>query len=335
MRQFKQAGVLGVAYSVPDNVLTNQDLEKMVDTSDKWITERTGIKERRIAAPGQATSDMSLAAGQKALDRAGVKADEIDLVIVCTLSPDTLFPSTACIVQYRIGAVNAGAFDLSAGCSGFVYGLSVACQMVNAGAHKKILVIGAETLSRILNWKDRNTCVLFADGAGAAVIGEAPDGYGYINSVIGSDGAGGNFIKMPAGGSRMPATAETVANNLHAIHMDGSEVFKFASRIVPKVAFDVLKGTGIAVGDIDIVIPHQANGRIIKSAAKRLGLPIEKFYVNVERYGNTSAASVPIALAEAWENGLVHKGNNVLLIGFGTGLTWAGCLLKWSIEGNL
>ena len=331
MRQPKQAGVLGVAYSVPENILTNRDLEKMVDTSDEWITERTGIKERRIAGPGQATSDMSLAAGQKALERAGVKAQELDLVIVCTLSPDTLFPSTSCIVQDRIGAVNAGAFDLSAGCSGFVYGLSVACQMVNSGAHKKILVIGAETLSRVTNWKDRNTCVIFADGAGAAVIGEVPAGYGYVNSVLGADGAGGNFIIMPAGGSRMPATAETVANNLHSIHMDGSEVFKFASRVVPKVALDVLKDTGVAVGDIDIVIPHQANVRIIKSAAKRLGLPAEKFYVNIERYGNTSAASVAIALAEAWERGLIHKENNVLLIGFGTGLTWAGCILKWYV----
>ncbi|MDR2006121.1 MAG: ketoacyl-ACP synthase III [Acidaminococcales bacterium] len=331
MLQSKQAGVLGVAYNVPENIMTNQDLEKIVDTSDEWITERTGIKERRIAGPGQATSDMSLAAGREALERAGIKASDLDLVIVCTLSPDTLFPSTACIVQDRIGAVNAGAFDLSAGCSGFVYGLSVACQMVNSGTHKKILVIGAETLSRILNWKDRNTCVIFADGAGAAVVGEVPAGYGYINSVLGADGAGGNFIIMPAGGTRMPATAETVAGNLHSIHMDGSEVFKFASRIVPKVAFDVLKDTGVAVGDIDIVIPHQANVRIIKSAAKRLGLPVEKFYVNIERYGNTSAASVAIALAEAWENGLIRKENNVLLIGFGAGLTWAGCVLKWSI----
>jgi 3-oxoacyl-[acyl-carrier-protein] synthase-3 len=331
MRQLKQAGVLGVAYSVPQNILTNKDLEKMVDTSDEWITERTGIKERRIAGSGEATSDMSIDAGVKALHRAGLKAQDIDLVIVCTLSPDTLFPSTACIVQDKIGAVNAGAFDLSAGCSGFVYGISVACQMVGAGAYKKILVIGAETLSRFLNWKDRNTCVIFADGAGAAVVGEVPDGYGYINSVLGSDGSGGKFITMPAGGTRMPATAETVANNLHSIHMDGSEVFKFASRIVPKVALDVLKDTGVAVGDIDIVIPHQANVRIIKSAAKRLGLPVEKFYVNIERYGNTSAASVGIALAEAWENGRLRKGDDVLLIGFGSGLTWAGCIIKWYV----
>jgi 3-oxoacyl-[acyl-carrier-protein] synthase-3 len=335
MTKLQPAGVLGVAYYVPEKVLTNADLEKMVNTSDKWITERTGIKERHIARADETTSDMSLAAGQKALERAGVKAKELDLLIVCTLTPDTVFPAAACVLQNRLGAKRAGAFDLYAGCSGFVYGLSLACQLTAAGFYKKILVVGAETLSKITNWQDRNTCVIFADGAGAAVVGALPEGYGYINSVLGADGSGGNFIIQPAGGSLMPASPETVAKNLHTIHMDGKEVFKFASRIVPKVTLDVLSGTDVTVSDIDIVIPHQANGRIIKPAAKRLGLPAEKFYLNIERYGNTSAASVPIALAEAWEKGLIDKGDNVLLIGFGTGLTWAGCLLKWGIDKHL
>lgn len=330
MKTLKAAGILGVGYYVPEKVLTNKDLEKMVDTSDEWIIERTGIKERHIASPEEATSDLSTIAGKRALESAGVKAEELDLIIVCTLSPDMFFPATSCIVQNNLGAVNAGAFDLSAGCSGFVYGLSVACQMVSTGVHKKILVIGAETLSRITNWQDRNTCVIFADGAGAAVVGEVEEGYGYYNSVLGADGSGGSHIIMPAGGSRKPSTVETLKDNLHYIHMDGAEVFKFATRVVPAAAKKVLAPTELEMDDIDIIIPHQANVRIIQSAAKRLKQPVEKFFVNIEKYGNTSAATVPIALAEAWEQGRIKKDDNVLLVGFGTGLTWAACVLKWS-----
>ncbi len=329
MVKLKPAGILGVGYYVPEKILTNFDLEKIVDTSDEWITERTGIKQRHIASEEQATSDLSTNAAKIALDRAGVKPEELDLIIVCTLTPDMFFPSTSCIVQKNLGAVNAGAFDLSAGCSGFVYGLSVAMQMVSTGIHKKVLVIGAETLSRITNWDDRNTCVIFADGAGAAVVGQVPEKYGFINSVLGADGSGGEYIIMPAGGSRMPPSHETVESKLQTIHMDGSEVFKFASKIVPKAAQEVLEGTGVNISDIDIVIPHQANVRIINSAAKRLGLPVEKFFVNIEKYGNTSAGSVAIALAEAWEKGLIKKDDHVMLIGFGTGLTWASCVVKW------
>lgn len=330
MKTLKAAGILGVGYYVPEKVLTNKDLEKIVDTSDEWITERTGIKERHIASPEQATSDLATMAAKRALESAKIKAEELDLIIVCTLTPDMFFPATSCIVQNNLGAVNAGAFDLSAGCSGFVYGLSVACQMVSAGVHKKILVIGAEVLSKITNWQDRNTCVIFADGAGAAVVGEVEDGYGYYNSVLGADGSGGDCIIMPAGGSRKPSTVETLKENLHYIHMDGTEVFKFATKIVPEAANKVLEPTGLKMDDVDIIIPHQANIRIIQAAAKRLKQPVEKFFVNIERYGNTSAATVPIALAEAWEQGRIKRGDNVLLVGFGTGLTWAANVLKWS-----
>ena len=331
MKILKNVGILGVGHYAPEKVLTNFDLEKMVDTSDEWIVERTGIKERRIASEDEATSDISIKAAYKALEMAKVKPEELDLIIVCTLTPDTVFPSVSCLLQDKLGAKNAGAFDLQAGCSGFVYGLTVACQLIASGLHKKVLVIGAEVLSKIVNWEDRNTCVIFADGAGAVVLGEVEDGTGYINSVLHADGSGGHLIIQPAGGSRMPASHETVEKKLHTVRMEGSEVFKFASRVVPKVTNEVLTGTGIDIKDIDIIIPHQANSRIITAAAKRLGISADKFFVNIERYGNTSAASVPLALSEAVEQGLIKKGDNVLLIGFGTGLTWAACVMKWSI----
>lgn len=331
MKTLKNVGILGVGHYAPQKVLTNADLEKMVDTSDEWIVERTGIKERHIADASEATSDISLKAGLMALEMAGMSPEELDMIIVCTLTPDNPFPSTACILQDKLGAKNAGAFDLQAGCSGFVYGLSVACQMVSTGLHKKILVIGAEVLSKITNWQDRNTCVIFADGAGAAIVGEVEEGTGFINSLLGADGSGGKAIIQHAGGSRMPASHESVEKNLHTIHMDGSEVFKFATRILPKVARQVLEGTDIDIKDVDLIVPHQANVRIISAAAKRLNISTDKFFVNIEKYGNTSAGSVPLALSEAFAQGLIKKGDNVLLIGFGTGLTWAGCILKWSI----
>ncbi len=330
MKTLRAAGILGIGHYAPEKVLTNKDLEKMVDTTDEWITERTGIKERRIAAPHEATSDLGVKAGLRALENAGLKAEEIDLIIMCTLSADYKFPAAGCQVQDKLGAVNAGAFDLAAGCSGFVYGLAVASQMVATGSVNKILVIGAEVLSRVINWEDRNTCVLFADGAGAAVVGPVEEGYGFYDYVLGADGAGGEAIICHAGGSRIPVTEENVREKLHLAQMDGSEVFKFASRIMPEAINKVLAKAGLTADDIDIFVPHQANVRIIQSGAKRLKQPLEKFFINVQKYGNTSAGSVPIALSEAWEEGRIKKGDNVLLVGFGTGLTWASCVLKWS-----
>lgn len=326
----RAVGILGIGHYVPEKIVTNFDLEKIVDTSDEWITERTGIKQRHIAAPEQATSDMSVIAAQRALADAGVAPEELDLVILATASPDHAFPSTACLVQDRIGAKNAAAFDLSAGCSGFVYSLGVASQMVKSGLYNKILIIGAETLSSIINWQDRNTCVLFGDGAGAAVVGEVEEGYGVLGIDLGADGSGGKYLFQPAGGSRKPASEETVANHEHTIHMNGPEVFKFAIQIMGKTAKTALANAGMKPEELDLLVPHQANLRIITSAAKRLKMPMEKVWVNVDKYANTSAASIPIALCEAQSAGALKKGDNVLLAGFGAGLTWAAIVLKWN-----
>lgn len=327
--QMKYAGILGMGFYVPEKVLTNYDLEKMVETSHDWIVERTGIKERHIAAPEQATSDQALIAARKALEDAGIEAEQLDCIIVATETPDTKFPSTACVLQDLLGAKAAAAFDLSAGCSGFVYSLSVANSMISSGLYKHILIVGAETLSRIMNWKDRNTCVLFGDGAGAAVVGEVPEGYGILSVEMGADGSGGKFLQMPAGGSRKPASHETVDNNEHYIFMDGSEVFKFAVKIMASASKKVMDKAGISSEEVDLIIPHQANTRIISASAKRLHVPEEKVFVNVDRYGNTSAASVPIALCEARQQGLVKKDDKIVLVGFGAGLTWAAVAMKW------
>lgn len=326
----KSVGILGVGHYLPEKILTNQDLEKMVDTTDEWITERTGIKERHIAAPEQATSDLATIAAERALADAGVAAEEIDLVIVGTASSDHIFPSTACLVQNRIGAKHAAAFDLAAGCSGFVYGLTVATQMIKSGLYKKALVIGAETLSRIMNWTDRNTCVLFGDGAGAAVIGEVEEGLGVLGVDMGADGEGGKFLLQPAGGSRKPASPETVAANEHTIYMNGPEVFKFAIQIMGKSAKNALKNAGLGLDQLDMLFPHQANLRIINSAAKRLKMPMDRVWVNVDKYANTSAACIPICLCEAQAAGRLHKGDTILLVGFGAGLTWGSVVLKWA-----
>lgn len=326
----KAVGFLGIGCYVPEKVLTNFDLEKMVETNNDWIIERTGISERRIAADDQATSDLAFIAATRALEDANVKPEDLDLIIVATESPDTKFPSTACLIQDRIGATKAAAFDLGAGCSGFVYGSAVASQMIATGLYKKALVIGAETLSRIVNWEDRNTCVLFGDGAGAAVLGEVEDGYGILGIDLGADGAGGDYLILPAGGARKPATIETVNNKEHSIYMNGNEVFKFAIKIMPKTTMNVLKKANLNKEDLDIIIPHQANIRIIDSAARRLKIDKDKIYVNVQKYGNTSAASIPIAMCEAKEEGKLVKGQNVELVGFGAGLTWASMILKWS-----
>jgi 3-oxoacyl-[acyl-carrier-protein] synthase-3 len=323
-------GILGIGSYLPEKVLTNADLEKMVNTTDEWIIERTGIKARHIAAPEQATSDMSILAAKKALADAKTDPLEIDLVILATASPDHEFPSTACQVQDALGCKNAAAFDLAAGCSGFVYSLIVASQMLQAGIYKKILIIGAETLSRIMDFSDRNTCVLFGDGAGAAVVGRVDEGYGVLGLDMGADGSGGKFLIQPAGGSRRPASHETIDEHGHYIHMDGKEVYKFATRIMAKTALKSLANAGLTLEQLDLLIPHQANIRIIKSAAKHLKMPMEKVWVNIDKYANTSAACIPICLDEAQEAGRLHKGDNLLLVGFGAGLTWASVVLKWA-----
>lgn len=325
----KSVGIIGMGSYVPERIMTNHDLEKIVDTSDQWIVERTGIKERRIAEEGVTTCDLAVKAAEQALQDAGVSAEEIDLIIVATVTPDMVFPSAACLVQHRIGAVNAAAFDLSAGCSGFVYGLTVGSQFISSGLYRKVLVIGAETLSKIMDWTDRNSCILFGDGAGAAVISEVEAGYGILGVELGADGSGGEFLKMPAGGSRMPATVETVENRLHYIKMSGNEVFKFAVKAMGEAAIKALDRAGVDCTEIDYLIPHQANMRIIQSAAKRLKVPMEKVMVTVDKYGNTSAASIPMALAEAVKEGKVKKGDTIVLVGFGAGLTWASCVMKW------
>jgi len=324
-----RAGIAGVGAYVPDRVVTNADLEKIVDTSNEWIVNRSGIMERRIAPPEMATSDFAEIAARQAIAGAGITAEEIDLVIVATNTPDMVFPATACLVQDKIGAKKAGAFDLAAGCSGFMYALIAGSQFVTTGACRNVLVIGAENLSKIINWKDRKTCVLFGDGAGAVVLRQAAPGSGILSQKLWADGSGGQSLKLPAGGSRLPASHETVDNNLHYIHMRGRDIFKFAVRSTGKAAAEVLAAAGLKVSDVDHFIPHQANVRIIEAAAKRLKLPREKVLVNVDRYGNTSTASMPIALAEAVREGRIKKGDCILMVGFGAGLTWAAAVLKW------
>ncbi|MDR7866921.1 MAG: beta-ketoacyl-ACP synthase III [Sporomusaceae bacterium] len=323
------AGILGLGSYVPEKVVTNRDLERLVDTTDEWITERTGIRERRIAGEGETTSAMATRAAERALADAGVGAEELDLIIVATVTPDMIFPSTACLVQANLKAKRAAAFDLTAVCSGFVYGLVVGGELIRSGMYRKVLVIGAETLSRITDPADRNTLIVFADGAGAAVLGETAPGYGIVGADLGADGTGGELLKVPAGGSRQPATAATVAGRLHYIQMNGKEVFKFAVKIMGDSALKALAGANVAPAEVALLVPHQANIRIIQSAAKRLAMPMEKVYVNVDRYGNTSAASVPLALDEAVKAGRVKNGDVVVLVGFGGGLTWASCAVRW------
>jgi len=324
-----KAGILGTGSYVPDKVLTNADLEKMVDTSDEWIVSRTGIKERRIASAEQASSDLAYEAARKALNQANVAAEDLDLIIVATVTPDHPFPSTASILQDRLGATKAAAFDLSAACSGFVYGLATASQYIEFGLYKHVLVIGVETLSKITDWTDRNTCVLFGDGAGAAVLGPVAEGFGLLSFELGSDGSGGNLLKQAAGGSRLPASEETVKNRQHFIYMAGKEVFKFAVKIMEQASIRIIEKAGLKKEDVDFFVPHQANLRIIDYARQRLDLDESKVYVNLDRYGNMSAASLPVALDEAVRENKIKHGDNVLLIAFGGGLTWGGALLKW------
>ncbi len=322
------AGIAGTGHAVPSGVLTNRDLESMVDTSDEWIVERTGIRERRICRNGEVTSDLAAEAAKKALEDAGMNAQDVDLIIVATVTPDMPFPSCACIVQAKIGASRAAAFDLGAGCTGFVYALAVASELVASGRYDTVLVIGAEMLSKIVDWRDRNTCVLFGDGAGAAVVRPARLGDGVITYVVGADGSRGDLLTLPAGGSARPASHETVDAGLHYLQMRGNQVYRFAVRIMVEATRAVLDRAGLTESDIQCVIPHQANQRLIDLAAERLGAP-EKVYSNVARFGNTSAASIPIALDEVSRAGKLKSGDRVLLVAFGAGLTWGSAILRW------
>ena len=324
------AGIIGIGCYLPEKKLTNQDLEKMVDTSDAWITERTGIKTRHIAAPDQATSDLAYEASLQALADAKTKPEELDMIIVATETPDYKYPSTACLLQAKLGAKNAACFDLSAGCSGFVYALGIGSQSIVSGLYKKILLVGAETLSRIINWTDRNTCVLFGDGAGAAVLGRVDDGYGVLSLELGADGTGGEHLIQPAGGSRNPTTPETVDAYGQCVHMDGQDVFKFAARKMPAACKKVLQKAGMTIDDIALLVPHQANLRIIDNAIDRLKINRDRVWINIEKHGNMSAACVPVCLTEAQQAGRLKKGDNVIMVAFGAGLTWAGALLKWA-----
>jgi 3-oxoacyl-[acyl-carrier-protein] synthase-3 len=325
----RPVSITGLGCHVPDRVVTNDDLAKLVDTSDEWIRERTGIRERRFAAEDEALSDLSLPAARLALQRAGITPSELDLLIVATVTPDMVFPSTAAIVADKLGAREAAAYDLSAGCTGFMYGIAQAAGMIGAGLSTRALVVGADVLSKVMNLADRSTCVLFGDGAGAVVI-EPADAEGFIGFELGADGAGGVDLNLPAGGSRLPASAETVAAGLHYIHMNGRQVFKFATRVLVSSAEKLLAETGLAIDDVDVYVPHQANVRIIDHAVAKLGIREERVVVNVDRYGNTSSASIPLALAEAVADGRIRKGDTVLMTGMGAGLTWGSALLRWT-----
>lgn len=322
-------GIIGAGKYVPERILTNHDLEQMVETNDEWIVTRTGIKERRMAAPEEATSDLAYKASLKALEAAGLTADDIDLIIVATITPDMYFPSTACQLQDKLGAKRAAAFDLSAACSGFIYGLATATNMIATGMYNYVLVVGAETLSRITDYTDRNTCILFGDGAGAAVLGRVPEGRGFRSFELGADGGGGELLKVSGGGSRMPATIESVEGKHHYIYMAGNDVFKFAVRIMGSAAEEALRKANMSKDDIDLLVPHQANIRIIQSALNRLELSEDKAMINLNKYGNMSAASIPVALAEAVEENRIKEGDCLVFVGFGGGLTWGASVLIW------
>ncbi|MCK4940933.1 ketoacyl-ACP synthase III [candidate division WOR-3 bacterium] len=323
-----RVSIAGIGSYVPEKILTNFDLEKIVETSDEWITTRSGIKERHIAADNQATSDLSLIAAQRALKSACLKPKDIGAIIVATATPDMLFPSTACLVQTRIGAPRVIAFDVSAGCTGFLYGLAIAESFVNNG-YDNILVIGADILSKITDYTDRTTCVLFGDGAGAALIKKSDGEDGILSSYFTADGSSWNLLWQPGGGSRIPATHESVEKRLHYVKMQGNEVFKVAVRAMSEAAVKTLEKAKIPASEVALLIPHQANIRIIEASAKRLNIPMEKVLVNIDRHGNTSAASIPIALDQAIREGRVRKGDLILMIAFGAGFTWGGVLFRY------
>ena len=325
----RTVSIIGTGSYVPEKILTNADLSRMVDTSDEWITTRTGIKERRVAAKDEHTSDLAAKAALKAIEQARISPKEIDLILVATATPDMLFPATACFVQKKIGATNAACLDISAACAGFLFGVEIAQQFITSHTHDTVLVIGADKLTSITNWSDRNTCVLFGDGAGAAILRHRGSTHGVISTHIGSDGEYTDILFMPGGGSRCPITKENAHLNLATIHMTGKEVYKQAVIAMLNAAKKALELAGLTIDDIACVIPHQANLRIIEAIADRLKIPIEKFYVNLDKYGNTSAAAVAIALDEANRSGRIKHGDYVLMVVFGGGLTWASTVIEW------
>lgn len=325
------AAITGWGMAVPEQVVTNADLEKRIDTSDEWIRTRTGIAERRVVRPGEYTSTLATAAGREALERSGLAPSDIDLVILATCTPDRPFPATACTVQANLGLQKAGAFDLGAACSGFVYGLSVGTNMIRSGAHRRVLLIAADIFTHYINWNDRNTCILFGDGAGAVVLEGTEERYGMLSSVLGAWGEGEDLMAVEAGGTRMPATPEALDGGRQYVYMQGREIFKHAVRGMGDSSLEVIAQAGLTPGEINLVVPHQANVRIIEATAKRLDLPMDKVFINLDRYGNTSAGSIPIALYEAAQSGRLHPGANVLLTSFGGGLTWASAVLRWGI----
>lgn len=325
----KYAAITGWGSAAPEKILTNFDLEKFVDTSDEWITTRTGIRQRHVLSEGESTSTLAIAASRKALECAGVPPWQVDLVICCTASPDFLFPATACLVQHEIGAENAGAFDLEAACSGFVYGLSVGSQFIMSGSYKTVLVVAAEGLSRFMDWQDRTTCVLFGDGAGAVVLEASDRKQGLLSFVLSSHGVGGDLIRLPGGGAAIPASHESIERRDHYLKMNGQEVYRFAVRIMGDSAVEALEKANLSTDDISLFIPHQANTRIINSIADRLHLDPQKVVMNIDRYGNTSAASIPLALCEAVDAGRVKDGDNLLFVAFGSGLTAGACVVRW------
>ncbi len=323
--------ITGLGWHVPERVLTNDELAEWVDTSDEWITTRTGIRERRIAAPEEAMTDLALPAARQALEQAGVDPADVDLIVVATVTPDSTFPTTSALLADLLGSPAAAAYDLLAGCTGFVYALAQAYGMVAAGLSQRALVVGGDVLSKIVNWRDRSTCVLFGDGAGAVVL-EFVDQGGFLGFELGADGAGGIHLTLPAGGSRLPASAETIAAEQHFIHQNGREVYKFATRVLVSSAEQVLAACDLTVDDVDVYIPHQANLRIIDHAVRKLGIPPERVVTNVDRYGNTSSGSIPLALADAAADGRLQPGKLVLMTGMGAGLTWGSGVMEWTEE---
>jgi 3-oxoacyl-[acyl-carrier-protein] synthase-3 len=324
----KKVGIIGVGEYFPARILTNKDLEKMVDTSDEWITTRTGIKQRRMVAKNEATSDLAIKAAKEALGNAKIKPQDLNLIIVATITPDMQFPSVACLVQNALGSKKAACFDIAAACAGFIYGIIIAKQFIENGTYKNALVIGAEVLSSITDWEDRNTCVLFGDGAGAAVLAPVRSG-GVLSTYLGSDGSLGDLLKLPAGGSRYPASHKTIDDRMHYIKMCGNEIFKLAVTIMVDAAQIAVKKAGLSCKDIDCFIPHQANMRILLAVAKRLGLDEKRIYLNIEKYGNMSSASTATALCQAVKEKRIKKGDIVVLDAFGGGLVWGACVIKW------